>query len=511
MPNAAQQRVLDDLRAGYNVKVVGPAGFGKTALAMEWLCQVAEARNVRILAAAPWNTQKDLLRRKLRTCRRAAELQVVMPQTWAALMGLPANRAADVRQMIESLSEERLHMLKEATHMLLDEADLPSPKGATASERLVRRARGSDVMWGGVQLLMTGDPLQGLPRCCAQELEFASGAQHAGAVHELTFESQIMEDPRLRIHCLVDCERIKDELFVRGVHGEIRYGIVGGFAERLRQVTMARVFTAEEDLYATTIYARSVDVMERSVRVMPLRAARRGWTVANGGVYVYKDAQAIATYKPMQLNALRTFGFEKQTFVLNEKMLLVVKGREANDEKSPAPSLHMGPALQYDDKSYATGNEVCEIVAFAEGKIKIKVEGRREGANMLWVPVVAHTMTVKNVSVTVRSYPLKPFFERVWQLTQGLEFDLVHVDATHFFGDACLYVALTRVTNLAGLKVSGLWNRSAMVGKTSANWRAVLFVARHGEAVPEEALVLANRRREMWEMAHSRKWVIGGR
>eukprot|EP00966_Prymnesium_polylepis_P026331 607310-Prymnesium_polylepis.1 len=66
-----------------------------------------------------------------------------------------------------------------------------------------------------------------------------------------------------------------------------------------------------------TLFGTSAEVMQRSMAVVPQRAARRGWADGserwtNGGVYVHRNEDAMQKFSEEQLNKLRPFGFEQQ-------------------------------------------------------------------------------------------------------------------------------------------------------------------------------------------------------
>jgi len=62
--------------------------------------------------------------------------------------------------------------------------------------------------------------------------------------------------------------------------------------------------------------------MECSLVMMAKRAAAHGLTVANGGVYEYV-APGLAGLEEDQVNKLRSYGFERITFVKGEEYLLL--------------------------------------------------------------------------------------------------------------------------------------------------------------------------------------------
>ena len=66
-------------------------------------------------------------------------------------------------------------------------------------------------------------------------------------------------------------------------------------------------------------------------------------------------------------------------------------------------------------------------------RVAVARAGGRE--EVLRVPLLARSMHVEGVWVTVEAYGVKPYLERVVDLAQGLEWDgVVHVEASRIFG-----------------------------------------------------------------------------
>ena len=113
-------------------------------------------------------------------------------------------------------------------------------------------------------------------------------------------------------------ERFKEREYTEGSR-DIRLGNVSATAKRLVKTAAARVLSPAEDMNGMTLFGTSEAVMRRSWEMVLRRAARRGHTEANGGVYVHRDTAAMDTYTETQLNALRTYGFEQEAFAVGAK------------------------------------------------------------------------------------------------------------------------------------------------------------------------------------------------
>ena len=87
-------------------------------------------------------------------------------------------------------------------------------------------------------------------------------------------------------------------------------------------------------------------------------------------------------------------------------------------------------------------------------------------------------------------------------LAQGLEWEgVVHVVASKIYGRGKFYVAITRAKALANLKVSGMFDAQDVRRVAKANWRALVWLHRMGEHVPEACLKAAMRSKAIHDAA----------
>ena len=178
-------------------------------------------------------------------------------------------------------------------------------------------------------------------------------------------------------------------------------------------------------------------------------------------------------------------------------MLLIVKGIvDEDDEETEGDGV-----LQYDDGSYVSGNTPCSVLDWGVGQY-VRVRVSRMGREQLVkVPLEARSRWVDGVQVTVKSYGLKPYLERVVDLAQGLEWDgVVHVVACKIYGRGKFYVAITRAKTLANLKVTGVSDAGDLRRVAKANWRALVWLQQMGEQVPEVCLKSAKRSKALHDV-----------
>ena len=226
--------------------------------------------------------------------------------------------------------------------------------------------------------------------------------------------------------------------------------------------------------------------MDASEQLTLDRAMARGLTVQNGGAYLYV-APNPNNYEEEELNKLRPYGLERMVFAKGEKYMLLLKTTE-EEEQQPDDA----QALTFDNGAYATGNAPCVCVKWIEGvSVTVKVEGRPEGKDEIDVPLTWRSMD----GVTMPSFALKPYMERVVDLAQGLEWDgVVEVDASRIFGRGKFYVAITRARKLSNLVVTGLgesFDELRQVLKSS--WRGLHWLRAHGLTLPRPCDAYASR------------------
>eukprot|EP00966_Prymnesium_polylepis_P147502 3407317-Prymnesium_polylepis.1 len=102
-----------------------------------------------------------------------------------------------------------------------------------------------------------------------------------------------MQAPARQTCFLRQTERFKEQAYRAG-SADIRLGSTSTAALKLVKIASDRVLREDEDLDAMTLFGTSEEVMRRSMQVVPLRAARSGLSEQNGGVWVYRDEDALS-------------------------------------------------------------------------------------------------------------------------------------------------------------------------------------------------------------------------
>ena len=149
-----------------------------------------------------------------------------------------------------------------------------------------------DALDGGATILEVSDPCQGLMELSKKEAE--PYLRNGVLPREVYTDGAFVEDPRREKVFFTDVKRFRGALkdvYVEGAN-ELRYGDTGPKAQALVKVASQRQFTTAEDLEALTLFGTSKEVVESHVVRTLRRAAARGQTVANGGVYIYRSTEA---------------------------------------------------------------------------------------------------------------------------------------------------------------------------------------------------------------------------
>ena len=503
-PNEEQAEAMRLMAEGKSVVVVGAAGTGKTALIVEKTLSRLETTSGKVLVVAPYNTHVDKVRADLCSIpklKAAIEAKRVVVKTAAAAFAYPLQGMARAHVMEAQLPAKMRALLREKElFLIIDESALISFFKRDATDELLQMLRGSSEADGGVQVMEVQDPLQA--EVCHSAAEKTAELTKAGdMMRELNIEGKFMNAKDREVVFLTRSQRFigpLKETYEEGAK-ELRGGCTGAAARKLVDTGLARVLTPAEELEKMTLYGTSREVMDNSIGNTLRRAAERGHTVANGGVWIFKSWQAAGgRYEEEQLNEMRKFGFETLAIAKGERMLLIQKKgvRDEEDEEIEMED-EEDEAMRFSDKKYATGNMPCEVIDFEVDKwVKVKALTRPEGANILYVPVAL----LEKGGVALDLIGLKPFMERVVDLAQGLEWTgPVHVVATKIFGRGKFYVAVTRCRDLRMLKISGLNGYDDLRRVVKSNWRAIDFHVQHGQEMPASSKRFAAKMKEKFE------------
>ena len=487
-----------------SVVVIGAAGTGKTLTivhaARRWLKTSGTAK---VLMVAPYNTQVDKLYDDISSCpflMEAVEGRLFL-KTAASAFNFPMNATTHAKSMAAGVNPETRELLQSKELLIImDEAALLKWINRDEISVMLGIVRGNPLaLDGGAVILEVADPCQGLSELSKEEKQrfMVNGVLQCEGYVEGTF----MADPRREKVFYTEVRRfvgpLKD-VYEAGAN-DLRYGDTGPKARAMIDVASKREFTDAEDLKALTLYGTSKEVVDEHVSRTVMRAAARGQTVANGGVYIYRSEDS-HKYGERQLNSLRPWGFETLALAVGERMLLIVKAKDcvggAGNESEEGDEAEEETGVRFEDGKYASGNMVCEVMKIVpDCYVRVKVL-RRTGNGILHVP----WKRVEKNGVELDLIGLKPYYERVVDLSQGLETtDPVHVVARRIFGRGKFYVAVTRCKDLRQLKITGVETFSDLRRVVKSSWRVLWFLKENGVRLPAMSRAFAEKERAAFE------------
>jgi len=186
---------------------------------------------------------------------------------------------------------------------------------------------------GGAQIFEVGDPMQGAPYLSAKEkTDCVPGRMDIGARKEVTVEAEAMKSAGLKVVMLSETPRFDSALYCDGA-AEARLGHKGDHLLALLRMACKRGLSAEEALNKVSLFGVNEQVMRCSLGMMERRAAARGLTADD--VYRYV-ASGIEAYGESELNKLRSFGFERITFVADSSAS-PPHGDDKDDDEEATP------------------------------------------------------------------------------------------------------------------------------------------------------------------------------
>ena len=382
-----QQEALEILKSGKNVFLTGEPGAGKTHtvnLFTEWLRQVN--RNYAITAS---------------TGIAATHVSGKTIHSWT---GLGIKRAVTDSFLDGLLFKEWITgPVNAAKVLIIDEISMLDATMINNIDMVLRRVRGDDTPFGGIQIVLVGDFFQLPPVVRGDErMQFA-------------FESQAWKDAHLTICYLTEQHRQSDMEFL-----EILNAMRSGTIEELHKVRLrACTMQDEPDTHLFTHNA-DVDAMNRE-ELAKIDAKE----------YVYHMTSSGHPYLVTMLKSQ----------VLAPETLKIKKGAVVMFVKNNF------------EGGYVNGT-VGVIEDFTHGGMPIV--RTKDGRTI--VPTIAEWMIERNgfPEATVKQLPLRLAWAITVHKSQGMSLDCASIDLSRAFEYGQGYVAISRVRTLSGLHLKGL-------------------------------------------------------
>lgn len=416
-----QKEALDILKTGRSAFLTGAAGSGKTHVLREYIKYLDE-HDVPVGITAS-------------TGIAATHMGGMTIHAWSGI-GVAASLTDDMVAAIAEKPYLRTRFGK-ARVLIIDEISMLHHFRLDLVDRILRKAKASDLPFGGLQVIFCGDFFQ-LPPVMRQGEDQARFAYHSDAWKAL--------DPAvLYLH---ESHRQEDGQFLRVLHA-IRDGeAAGDSAEGIGEILMDRFgATVAGSIEPTRLYTHNKDVDQENERELD--------KLPGEAIEYYMESMGretvVATLKKGCLapEALRLKPGAKVMFVKNN----------------------------FDD-GYANGTLGVVETCMPNQVLVRTYDGRH-------VMVEPATWTVEDNGRKLGEIAQMPL-RLAWAITvhksQGMSLDAAVIDLTHSFERGMGYVALSRVRTLEGLSIKGMNNMAMQIHEEA------LEVDREFKRLSEEAV-----------------------
>jgi len=395
---AEQLAVVEAVASGVgHVFVTGRAGTGKSTL----LRHLVDSTEKNLAVCAPTGV---------------AALHVG-GQTIHSLFGLPIGVIADhpLRQ-----SEELKRLLGALDTLVIDEVSMVDADLLDAIDRSLRQARRRREPFGGVQVVLFGDPFQLAPVPGGPEERAYFADRYRSPWF---FDARVWDETELVIHELRQIHRQRDDVFARALTA-VRHGRVDQTMADLLNDAGARPVPPGED--AVVLATRNSTVAQINAREL----ARLGGTVKSAAAEI--DGE-----------------FGSRTFPADEVLELKVGAKVMflrNDTSG--------------DARWVNGT-VGTVIKISSNVVKVEVDGQDHDVRpATWekfkYQYSAATQALgRQVVAEFRQFPLRLAWAVTIHKSQGQTYDRALIDlGSGAFAPGQTYVALSRLRTLEGLHMT---------------------------------------------------------
>jgi ATP-dependent exoDNAse (exonuclease V) alpha subunit len=395
-----QSTALDILKSGKNVFITGSAGTGKTYL-LNTYTNYLKQRRVYPTIVAPTGIAASHLR----------------GQTIHSFFALGIRESID-EGYVEFLMDKKYLKTRfsKLKLLIIDEISMVSPELFSSIDLILRGFKGTDIPFGGVQVVISGDFFQ-LPPVSKEpkEKRFAwqSPAWKALELQTCYLEEKFRQDDNRLIQILDD----------------IRAGSISNSSEKLLSSRHEKVL--DLNFTPTKLYTHNVDVDR--INLMELEKLE-----GDKKLFMYES-------KGSQKNIEKIF---KSSLVLEE--LALKKGAVVIFIKNNIEEGFVNGTTGVVESFSPIDN--MPIVRTSKGK-KIKLD--------------LEDWSLENdsgtVIATVSQVPLRLAWAITIHKSQGMTLDAAEIDLSKTFETGQGYVALSRIKNIDGLRLMGLNNMALRV------------------------------------------------
>lgn len=330
----------------------------------------------------------------------------------------------------------RKKILKNLEFLIIDEVSMVSADTLDAVSRALRNAKNDDRPFGGIKVLLIGDPFQ-LEPVVKNQFWIRSGASQIYESKHF-FSSHAFRGARVQKLALAKNQRQLEEKFIEALN-EVR---VGRVSNKTIALFNSRVKRRKDDA-ALVLFPKNAEVDQMNYdRLRLLPGSEKSFLSERSGWFLDKEDNL-----PTEL-------------VVNLKVgarVMFIK----NDDQMPAVEADPLPKLRWSNGTLGT------VKKLNAGKAWVEIDDKDVTVPVgfsTWLKIEPELVEVKDkkgevkyvirpgVKGTFQQIPLKLAWAATIHKAQGATYDNLHVDlSTGTFSAGQTYVALSRVRTLNGL------------------------------------------------------------
>lgn len=441
-----QKEALEVLKTGANVFLTGEPGAGKTYTINQYVAWL-QMNNVWPAITAS-------------TGIAATHIGGATIHSWAGIGILEDLTERDLDTIMQN--ERVVKRLKNTPVLIIDEVSMLSYTVLDMVDKVLREARGSEQVFGGIQVVLIGDFFQLPPvvktyfkkqKIDYDTADYSQDGEHAQDSH-FSFLSKGWREGNFLTCYLEEQYRQNSETDTDflSILSAIRSNDV---EEMHTELLQKRIGTAES---TTQLYAHNVNVdavNSREISKIPGKE-RMFMMTGSGGKFLIEKLKN-GCLSPEQL-----------TLKVGAKVMFT-----KNDPEGKYANGTLGTVVSFDSANH------FPIVELKSGK------------TVLAEPVTWSLEDQGKVLAQIQQVPLRLAWAITIHKSQGMSLDSAHIDLSNVFEYGQGYVALSRVRTLAGITLTGINRRAlevhpAVLEKDSyfrdhSNATAAAFVEMTGE------------------------------
>jgi len=391
-----QSQALKILKSGENIFLTGSAGTGKTFLLNKFINYLRKKKiNVGITAS---------------TGIAATHLDGRTIHSWS---GIGLKKEMDDKSIRRLIQRKYLRDRIQKTEVLIiDEISMLDAERLDLIDRVYKNFRHSNLPFGGIQMIMSGDFFQLPPIGRGEETKFA-------------YESSAWNEANIKVCYLTKQFRHKDNKFIH-ILNKIRTNEAGEkelllLKERLNE-------TIKGFSKPTKLYTHNTNV------------------------------DAVNSYELSKINEKQTVynmsssGSSNLVKVLKKSCLAPEKLR-----------LKVGAVVMFVKNNFDAGyvnGTLGKIISYNRGRPVVKT---KSGLEIIVSPTKWNIEEEGEITASITQFPLRLAWAITVHKSQGMSLDVAEIDLSKAFEYGMGYVALSRVRTLDGIKLIGINEMSLTV------------------------------------------------